>query len=283
MQAIIRPPSEAYSFILLAMLGCSNNTCTFCPSYKNRKFEIRPTEEVIKEFDNNYNNQEKVFLADGDAVVIPNKELIKILKHIKKREVKRISSYITPKTALNKSLEELKELKENGLDLVYLGVETGDNNLLKDIKKNVTSKQMIEAGKKIKSSGIKLSVTIILGLAGKENSKQHALETAKILNEIGPDYIGALTLMVVPGTEMYDKINKGEMQELTTFEYLEELNLIVENLNLTNCIFRSNHASNYFEVKGTLPEDKSLMLDNLKNILENKDNRNLRPEFLRGL
>jgi len=283
MQAIIRPPSEAYSFILLAMLGCSNNTCTFCPSYKNRKFEIRPTEEVIKEFDNNYNNQEKVFLADGDAVVIPNKELIKILKHINKREVKRISSYITPKTALNKSLEELKELKENGLDLVYLGVETGDNNLLKDIKKNVTSKQMIEAGKKIKSSGIKLSVTIILGLAGKENSKQHALETAKILNEIGPDYIGALTLMVVPGTEMYDKINKGEMQELTTFEYLEELNLIVENLNLTNCIFRSNHASNYFEVKGTLPEDKSLMLDNLKNILENKDNRNLRPEFLRGL
>ncbi len=284
MQAIIRPPSEAYSFILLAMLGCSNNTCTFCPSYKQRNFSLRSTEEVIKEFDNNYREEEKVFLADGDAVVIPNKDLVKILKHIKKQStVKRISSYITPKTALNKSLEELKELKQAGLDLVYLGVETGDNQLLKDIKKNVTSNEMTKAGKKIREAKIKLSVTIILGLAGKENSLDHAKETASLLNQIQPDYVGALTLMIAPGTVMYTKLKSGEFNQLSTFEYLQELYWIMEDLDLKDCIFRSNHASNYFSVAGTLPEDKKLMLDDLKNILENKNKKNLKPEFLRGL
>jgi len=281
MQAVIRPPSEAYSFILLAMLGCSNNTCTFCPSYKSRKFAIRPTEEVIKEFDNNYREEEKVFLADGDAIVIPNKELVKILKHIKQNNVKKISSYITPTTTLNKSLSELKELKENGLDLVYLGVETGSDELLNDIKKNVNAKEMIEAGKKIKASGIKLSVTIILGLAGKIDSKHHAKETAKVLNQIQPDYIGALTLMIAPGTEIHTKLKSGKFKQLSTFEYLQELYWIIEDLELENCIFRSNHASNYFSVGGTLPEDKEKMLEELKTIIENKGR--LKPEFLRGL
>ncbi|MBU0615981.1 MAG: radical SAM protein [Nanoarchaeota archaeon] len=283
MEAIIRPPSESSSFILLAMLGCSNNTCTFCPSYKQRKFAFRDIYDVIDELDKWYNNERRIFLADGDAVSIRQEDLVVLLQYIKDKypQVERVSSYITPRTALNKSLAELKELRTLGLELVYLGVETGSDELLKDIKKGVTRKEMIEAGRKIKKSGIKLSVTVLLGLGGKEKSKEHAKATASILNEIQPDYIGALTLMVVKGTEFHDKVKSSEVHELENYEYLQELYWMIEGLELKSCIFRSNHASNYASVGGTLPEDKEMMLKQLKEILDNKER--LKPEMFRGL
>jgi radical SAM superfamily enzyme YgiQ (UPF0313 family) len=283
MQAIIRPPSEANSFILLAMLGCSNNTCTFCPSYKKRKFEFRNVNEVLKEFDNEYHNEERIFIADGDAISISQKDLVELLKYIKDNypNVERVSSYITAKSALGKSLDELKQLKELGLELVYLGLESGDDSVLNDVKKNMTTEDMVKAAKRIKDAGIKLSVTVLLGIGGKEKSKQHAKATAKILNKMQPDYVGALTLMVVPGTEFCEKVKKGEITELVNYEYLQELYFIIEDLELEYCIFRSNHASNYASIGGCLPENKEEMLKQLEEILENK--KSLKPEMFRGL
>lgn len=280
MQAIIRPPSEANSFILLAMLGCSNNTCTFCPTYKKRKFAIRNVDEVIKDFEEQYNCEKRVFLADGDAISMPFDDLVKILKHIRKYDVERVSSYITAKSALDKSLDELKQLKDLGLELVYLGLESGSDAVLKDVKKNMTVKEMIDASKLIKKAGIKLSVTVLLGLGGKEKSFLHAKATANALNQMNPEYIGALTLMVVKGTELYEKVKNGEIKELVGYGYLQELYWIIEDLEC-HSLFRSNHASNYVSIGGKLPEDKEKMLEELKCVLESKGS--LKPEMFRGL
>ena len=279
MHAIIRPPSEAYSFILLAMLGCPHNNCTFCPSYKDRKFKLKPIKEILHEFNQHYRNEKRVFLADGDAISIPQQDLITILKHVKKHNVERISSYITARSALNKSIEQLKQLKDAGLDLVYLGIETGNNSLLKEIKKGVTRVEMIKAANKIKKAGINLSVTILLGIGGKTKSQIHAIDTASILNQIQPDYIGALTVMAVKGTEFHKDISEGKIQQLEIFDYLEELKVIIKNLEVSS-IFRSNHASNYLAIGGTLPEDKEHMLSNIE---EAKRSDNLRSESDRAL
>lgn len=283
MDPLIRPPSEANSFLLLTMEGCPHNKCTFCPSYRNRKFRIRPVDEVINDFNNFYSGQERVFLADGDAVRIPVKDLIMLLKVIKQKNSKRISSYITPQSALMSTDEELKYLKKNGLDLVYLGVESGSFEILNDICKGVNPKEMVEAGLKIKKAGMKLSVTIILGLGGKEKSELHTKETAKLLNEIQPDFIGALTLIVAPNTELYDKVKSGEFRELSTFEYIQELYVLINNLKLKDCIFRSNHASNYLPIGGHFPEDKESMLSKIKQVINTANPSNLRSEFFRGL
>ncbi len=266
--ALYRPPSEAYSLIVQATIGCSHNKCTFCSMYKDKKFRIRSTEEIMEDLiigRKYYKNVKRVFLADGDALVIKTKELIKILQGIEVLfpECERVGIYGSPRSILNKSQEELLELKALGLGIVYLGLESGSDKILKDIKKGVNSAQMIEAGRKIVGANIELSVTLISGIGGKVNSELHAVESAKILNKMKPHYIGLLTLLLEEDTQLYKEVLEGRFQLLTPREVLKETRILVEGLEINNCIFRSNHASNYVSLRGTLMKDKKLILDQI--------------------
>lgn len=271
--SLYRPPSEAYSLIIQATIGCTHNGCTFCSMYKDKKFRVRSTEEIIEDLKigrQRYKNVDRIFIADGDALAIKNKELEKILSFIKDNfpECKRVGIYGSPKAILSKSNEDLIRLKTLGLGIVYLGVESGSDKILKKINKGVTRREMVEAGKKVVDSGIKLSITLISGIGGKEDSEEHALESAKIINEINPNYIGLLTLIVEENTPLYGDVKSGKFQLLSPKEVLVETKKMVENIEVENSIFRSNHASNYVSLKGTLSKDKKLILDQIKEGLE---------------
>jgi radical SAM superfamily enzyme YgiQ (UPF0313 family) len=227
----------------------------------------------------------RIFLQDGDALVYPFHKLREVLQYLNEKlpAVERIGTYATPQDILRRNSDELKELKELKLGIFYTGLETGDTELLQKIGKGVSSDKVVEAGKKVKEAGISFSVTIILGLGGIEGSKKHVLETARILTEIDPDYVGALTLTLVPGTLLYEQWERNEFRPLSPFQSLEELRLIIENSNFTDCFFSSMHASNYLPVRGKLPQDKERMLRDLEVVLAARDPALLRPEFLRGL
>lgn len=262
---VYRPPSEAYSLIVQATIGCSQNRCTFCSMYKEKNFRIRRTENIIEDLilgRQEYSKVERIFLADGDALIIKTEELLKILEAIKTifPECKRVGIYGSPKSILGKSTKELIELRKLGLGIVYLGVESGSDLILEKIKKGVNSFEMIAAGRKIKEADILLSITLISGLGGKEYSMEHGVESARVVNEMNPDYIGLLTLLVEEGTEFYDDVLNGKFKLLTPKEVLLETREFVKRLNVDNCIFRSNHASNYVALGGTLNKDKNLIL-----------------------
>jgi radical SAM superfamily enzyme YgiQ (UPF0313 family) len=303
---IFRPPSEWKSYFLPLTRGCSNNTCIFCGAYGS-KLQIRDVDDSKSEIDAlalfiqsgiRLPNVSKVvyavargwdgkgvFLQDADALVYPFPKLREVLQYLNEKlpRVERIGTYATPQDILRRSSAELKELKQLKLGIFYTGLETGDDELLQKIGKGVSSHQMVEAGKKVKEAGIIFSVTIILGLGGVEGSKKHVLETAKILTEIDPDYAGALTLTLFPGTPLYGQWERNEFHPLSPFQSLEELRLIIENSNFTDCFFSSMHASNYLSVRGKLPQDKERMLRELEVVLAARDPSLLRPEFLRGL
>jgi radical SAM superfamily enzyme YgiQ (UPF0313 family) len=286
---IFRPPSEARSYILQCTVGCSHNRCTFCGMYKDKKYHVRPLEEIradIRMAKLYYNDVEKVFLADGDALAMETSDLLVILQDIYAvfPSLHHVGIYASPESILDKSLDDLKLLKEKGLTIAYLGVETGDRDLLKEIRKGVTYEEMVEAGRKIREAGILLSVTVLLGLAGRTpRAVDHARNTARILNEINPDYVGALTLMLVPKTELYKKMEKGEFELPEPFEILDEMRILIQNMEVNACEFRSNHASNYLPIKGRLPDDKGAILQLIDSIIKKNDKRYLRPNYLRGL
>ena len=303
---IIRPPSEWRSYFLPLTSGCSNNTCTFCNRW-GEKLQIRDLDDIKKEIDalalfmksgltmpeipsivyavaQQWDGQ-GLFLLDSDALVYPFPRLKEALQYLNTKlpDIKRIAAYATTQDILRRTVDELKELKDLKLGILYIGLESGDDDILKRICKNVTSQQAIEAVKKVKAAGILTSVTVILGLGGKENSEKHALATAKVLSEMDPDYGGALTMTLVPGTPMYDDAASGKFKLITPFESLNELLTIVKNANFTNCFFSSMHASNYFSIRGTLPQDKDKMIKALEKIIRQGDPAALRPEYLRGL
>lgn len=285
--SVFRPPSEAKSQILQATIGCSHNKCTFCITYRDKKFRIKSLKEIKKDIETvlpYYRDTKRIFLADGNALIIPTRDLLKILHLIKQDfpKLERIGIYACPQDILKKSLSELKELKSSGLDIVYLGLESGSDDILKNVRKGVSSKRMIEAANRVKEAGIVLSVIFILGLGGKEKSKEHATETAKILSKMDPDYIGALTLMAIKGTEIYDDVKTGRLELLEPRDVFQELEILIEGLNLSDCVFRANHASNYLPVGGTLPEDKQEMLKKIRRILQ-MDEVSFKPEWLRAL
>ncbi|WP_352405086.1 radical SAM protein [Sporanaerobacter acetigenes] len=266
---LYRPPSEAYSLIVQATIGCSQNRCTFCSMYKEKDFRIRKTRDIVEDLilgRQEYRKVEKIFLADGDALIIKTEELLKILEKIKTifPECKRVGIYASPKSILGKSTGELIELRKSGLGIVYMGVESGSDLILEKIKKGVNSSEMIAAGKKIKEAEIPLSITLISGLGGKEYSMEHGVESARVVNEMNPDYIGLLTLLVEEGTELYDDVWNERFKLLAPKEVLLETREFVQRLNLDNCIFRSNHASNYVALGGTLNKDKNLILEQIK-------------------
>jgi radical SAM superfamily enzyme YgiQ (UPF0313 family) len=285
---IYRPPSEADSLILQVTVGCSYNRCTFCGAFQGKSFRIKSLDEVKEDIDeaSDYGDRiQRVFLADGDALVIPQKELLWILNYLKKkiRRLERIGIYANARDILKKEPEELKALREAGLGIIYLGLESGNLEVLRRIKKNSTIDQMIRAAKRVKESKILLSVTVILGLGGVEGSKAHAEDTGKVLSEMDPDYVGALSLMIVPGTPIEKEIETGRLVLPTPFGLIEELETMIENGRFTNCFFASNHASNYLPLRVRMPEEKEEALKKIREVLRRKDPALLRPEYYRAL
>jgi len=284
---IIRPPSEAYSLLLQVTTGCSHNKCTFCGTYRQKKLKIKPLEQIKKDLReaSSYDDVDKVFLCDGDALIIPQPRLEEILKLINDNlpNINRIGTYANAKSILRKRVDELKTLRSLGLKIIYLGVETGNVELLKKINKGVTYEQMITAARRVKEAGIILSVTVILGLGGIEKSIEHARDTAKILTDIDPDYAGALTLMFVPETELYEDYLAGRFVLPDKFGFIRELYLMIAESNFTNCYFTSNHASNYLSVKAYLPREKEKILKMIGSVIKEEDLSRIRPEYLRGL
>jgi radical SAM superfamily enzyme YgiQ (UPF0313 family) len=282
--SIWRPPSEARSLILQATIGCSNNTCTFCGSYKNKKFRIKSLDQLKADcyiLDNYYKNAKRIFLADGDALVIRTQQLTNTLDFLYQEfpHLERVGAYASPQNLLRKSVDNLVMLREHGLKIIYLGVETGLDSLLSRMKKGCTRKEMIAAGSKVVEAGILLSVTIIIGLGGPNLSREHAKETASILNRIAPDYVGALTLMLVEGTELYEEYKEGKFQLLNPEETLQEMYWLIEDLTCKT-MFRSNHASNYLPLGGDLPEEKERLLQTITRAQKKKL---YKAEYLRGL
>ena len=284
--AVYRPPSEAYSLIVQVTYGCSHNTCAFCSMYKEKRFALRPLDEVLEDFRiarRTYRHVDKVFLADGDALVRKASELYTILDTIRELfpECERVTSYASPASIRIRTDEELRTLRAKGLTMVYMGLESGCDEVLKLMRKGHMSAEIIEMGQKVRRNGIALSVTAITGLGGPELLEQHAIETAKAFNAMNPEYIGMLTLMVEPGTPLYDWVRDGEFQLLTQPQVLRETRLLVENLDSPGSVFRMNHASNYLVLKGTLNQDKEAMLRTID--AAEHDLSRLRPEEWRGL
>jgi len=286
---IIRPPSEAYSFLLPVTTGCSHNRCAFCGAYKNIPFRIRDFEDIRRYIDqvaSRYcGSVRRVFLENGDALIAPQTLLVKVMAHLKEifPALERVSTYATPKSVLKKSPKELQELRKLGLEMAYLGVETGDEELLKKIDKGASRDQIVTAGRKLKQAGIVTSVTVILGLGGVAGSERHALATAEILTEIDPDYAGALTLMLVPGTPLYREWQENKFTLISPFQALQELKLIIEHSNFTDCFFTANHASNYLPIRAKLPQQRETILKLLDDTISRKDTKALRPESVRAL
>jgi len=303
---IIRPPSEWKSYYLPLTAGCSNNTCTFC-NYYGSKLQIRDVDEVKKEIDalalyvksgirlpdipdivyyiaNEWDGKE-VFLQDADALVYPFPKMKEVLEYLKQKlpSLERMAAYATALDILRRSPEELKELKELKLGILYTGLESGDDEILLKIDKRIDSRQMIDAVRRAKEAGILTSVMVILGLGGTEKSETHALETARVLSEMDPDYVGALTLLFTPGTPIYQELQEGRFSPISEFQSLRELLTIMENSSFTDCFFSSMHASNYLAVRGSLPRDKDRMVEQLKRMIEEGDPSRLRPEFYRRL
>lgn len=286
--AIYRPPSEADSLIIQVTIGCSHNKCTFCGSFKAKKFRVRRFEEIredILEAKAYARYIRRVFLADGDALILSQRRLLPILKLIQDSfpKLERVGVYGNTKSILNKSVDELKELKKHGIGIIYLGVESGDQVVLDRVCKGTTLDQTAEAAKKVKEAGIILSVTVLLGLGGVERSRIHAAETGKFLSRIDPEYAGALSVIVVPGTPLAEDIRKGDFEVPNPYMLLEELAIMIENIHPTHMFFASNHASNYLPVKAWLPEEKGKTLRAIKHVLDRKDPSLLRPEFMRAL
>jgi len=282
----IRPPSEAYSILLQVTLGCSHNKCTFCGSYKDKRFSIKDDEIILSDilFASKYmKRQDRVFLMDGDALIIPQKRLMWILDRIKEHLpwVRRVGAYANTKSIRMKSLEELLELRENGLGILYLGVETGDDELRKKINKGSSSQTCIEMGRKVKEAGMKVSVTVLLGIAGREGSLEHARATGELLSAMDPNYVGALTVMLIPGTPLYEEYRRGEFQLPNEKELLLELREMMAHTHLSRGLFYSNHASNYLPVKAKLPKGKQEALDLIDAAL--RGDIGLRPEWMRAL
>lgn len=274
---IFRPPSEAYSYLLQVTIGCTHNKCTFCSMYKDKKFRVRDLSEVLEDLEmarRTYRHVNRIFLCDGDALALANRRLLPILEKIRELfpECERVTVYGRATDALKKSDEELKELYEAGISMVYLGAESGSDKVLADIRKGETRQQLIDGVKKIQASGMKCSVTFISGIAGKDGWEDHAIQTGTMISEMNPAYVGLLTLMVDPGVPIAEEIRSGRLKLLSPEEVMAETLLLLKNANVSEkCVFRSNHASNYLSLRGNLPEDKEDMMALLREAMVNHD------------
>jgi len=262
---IYRPPSEAESLILQASIGCSHNRCTFCGSFKQKTFRVRSLQEIREDLEETRSyagHVRRVFLADGDALAIPQGELVPMLELLGESfpHLERVGVYANTQSILRKSVAELQQLRALGLGIVYLGVESGDQTVLDRICKGTTLDETAQAAERIRAAGMLLSVTVILGIGGVERSRIHAERTGRFLTRIQPDYAGALSVMVEPGTLLAEEESAGRFQAPGVDGLLEELQIMLEHTEATRLFFASNHASNYLAIKGWLPEQKQELL-----------------------
>ena len=268
---VYRPPSEAYSLIIQVTIGCAHNRCTFCNMYREKQFRIRTKEEIMRDLDECRRyygpNVRRIFFADGDALVVKTEVLLELLAYVKKLfpGCERVSSYGTARDVHAKSEEELKALAAAGLELIYLGAESGDDRVLEHINKNVTAEQIITAGQKLKRCGLKTSVTLISGLGSRAGIREHAIKSAELISEMNPEYASFLTLRLYEGTQMNEEVKRGEMELITPDEIVEEMELFLKNVDSPGTVFRTNHASNYVVLAGDLNKDIPEMLQQLKN------------------
>lgn len=284
--SMIRPPSEANSILLQATVGCSHRKCTFCGAYPGQRFSIKKDDIIFDDIDfaSNYcRNQNRLFICDGDALIMPQRRLVPILEAIGKKLpwVERVGVYANTKSIRMKSEEELRELRKLGLKIAYMGLETGDDVTLKKINKGADSQRMVDMGKKIRKAGIKLSITVLLGLAGSERSDIHARETGRVLSAIDPEYVGALSLMLVPGTPLHKDYEEGKFDLISPEQMLMELGTMIATSHLTNGLFHANHASNYVPIRARLPRDREKTLELITRALKGKVS--LKPEHMRAL
>lgn len=283
---VFRPPSEARSLIVQVTYGCSHNTCCFCDMYKEKRFTIRPLQEVLEDFAmarQYYSHVGRVFLADGDALMRKQEDLEIILDYVRETfpECERVTSYASPGSIHAKTPEQLAALREKGLEMVYMGLESGSDAVLELMQKGHTAASIIAAGQKVRAAGIKLSVTAISGLGGQAMWQTHAVETGKAFSAMKPEYIGILTLMQEPGTPLVEWIRRGEFQVLTPTQTLQETALMLRNIDSEGSVFRMNHASNYLNLRGTLNQDLDAMLARIEAGLNAPDR--LKPEQFRAL
>ncbi|MBP3485951.1 MAG: B12-binding domain-containing radical SAM protein [Oscillospiraceae bacterium] len=264
--AVYRPPSEAYSLIVQVTLGCSHNKCAFCNMYKAKQFSITPIDQVMADLADaraRYRCIERIFLADGDALILPTEHLLRILHFIRAEipECERVATYASPRSILGKTPEDLRTLRQAGLSMAYLGLESGNDALLQKINKGVTAAQQIACGQKLKAAGMTLSVTAINGLAGANGDwEAHAADTARALNEMRPDYIALLTLRIYTGTPMHRWVEEGSFVMPQPMELIRETRHFLTELDCEGAVFRSNHASNYLVLKGTLNRDREALI-----------------------
>lgn len=283
---IIRPPSEANSILLQVTVGCSHNKCTFCGTYKGVRFKIKDEaiiDEDIRYAAENFPFLRRLFITDGDALILPQAKLIKILSRIKDEMpwIQRVGLYGNAKSIMRKSPAELEVLRDMGLGIVYLGLESGDAQVLQEIRKGVSPQRMVAAGQRIRAAGIKLSVTALLGIAGLERSLAHARATGEVLTAMDPNYVGVLTLMILPNTELGEKVRNGQFYLLQPPDLLRELREMLHYTHLTRGLFLSNHASNYLALKVRMPAEKEKALDLIDKAVQGS--AKLRPEWARAL
>ncbi len=283
---IIRPPSEADSIILQVTVGCSHNKCTFCGTYKGSRFRIKDQEVIdadIAYAAEHLSFLRRVFLTDGDALILPQDRLVRILTRIRGKmpSIQRVGLYGNAKSILRKSAEQLAELRELGLGIVYLGLESGDDEVLKSIRKGVAAERIVEAGSRIREAGLKLSVTALLGIAGRERSLIHARATGEALSAMDPNYVGVLTLMLLPNTELWREVREQRFELPTQPELMLELREMLFHTNMTRGLFFSNHASNYLALRVKMPADREKALKVIDGALQG--NVPLKPEWMRAL
>ena len=283
---VFRPPSEANSILLQITCGCSHNKCSFCGMYKGTRFTIKDDAVLLADIDfaaRHCRNQTRLFLCDGDVLIIPQKRLTTILTAIKEKLpwVTRVGTYANTKSIIRKTPEQLRELYDLGLTMAYMGLESGDDVTLQKINKGADSERMIEMGRKIRAAGMKLSITVLLGIAGRERSEIHASETGRVLSAIDPEYVGALSLMMTPGTPLNDDYIAGKFSLPEPAGMLRELRIMFAETNLSNGYFHANHASNYLPIKAKLPRDKKTVLALIDSAL--KGQTALKPEYMRAL
>jgi len=287
-EPLFRPPSEAYSLIIQVSLGCAWNKCAFCEMYSSKQFRLRPEEDVFAEIDSlssQANHVRKVFLADGNAMVLSFDKLSRLLDKLNATfpKLNRVSAYALPRDIESKTDEELEILASKGLKLLYVGIESGDDELLQVINKGEDFSSTSSALKKARQASIKLSVMILNGLGGQKYSEQHAINSAKVVNEIQPEFLSTLVLSYPYGEEHFKQKFDGEFIPLNTIELIAEMKVFIETLELENTIFRSDHASNYLILKGNLNRDKEELLNRINGVLDDPANAKLRPEWMRGL
>jgi radical SAM superfamily enzyme YgiQ (UPF0313 family) len=285
---IYRPPSEADSLILRATVGCSYNKCTFCGMYRDVAFRVRPVDQIVEEIRwarERISSVRKVFLADGDGLVAKASFLNRVLEELNAAfpDLRRVSIYASPQSIQVHTPEELRMLRDNGLTLYYLGIESGHDEVLRWMDKGVTAEEMIDCGRKVHDAGVKLSTMVLLGAGGRQLSLEHARESARVVNAIGPRFLSTLVMTPVPSTPLWEYDRRGEFEKLTPVELASELRAFIADLALAGTVFRSNHASNYLALAGTLPKDKDRLLQALDAVLAEPDDAPFRPEWVRGL